>query len=492
MFKPWCLAIWVKVCNWCLYPRPINGRIFMANIWSMLKAKMWFAGIRTCSLYRCCSSERKIVNCYPWKKLCRRFIPSYVTCDCNENHYKDIQDIEFTVQRANICCKPAAVSGRLMAALKMAVDMVCEKLITKRRCDFAFGCCFSWPVVTPMLDPKAGAWCDRKRITCIALVRADRCRILADEAERRANSGEDVILVRIETSPEDIHGMHAARGILTTRGGMTSMRLWLPVAWAALCGWGRSIRLIWRPKSWLPVVSKLWGRFIDDWWNQRSGNRGRVPTFYSPSCPAISQRFMGWADSLRLKVRAKMRRLRLMRVLPVILEQRDQVVPDQSTCFDLIAFKNSWDDFAEDEGCAADGLESLLPAQQADFWSCSRIMRGVAVTIRLLDPPLRQILAAWKSDIEIFARSARLSIDRVRRRLSKMHESKSDVGNLVVVWVRDLSEIYGLSDCDFEAALPGDVMPPEIIFSFDCHSCWSFCRLKMVDDVCWSLYDHGW
>jgi pyruvate,orthophosphate dikinase len=140
-----------------------------------------------------------------------------------ENHYKDMQDIEFTVQKGKLYMLQTRSGKRTApAALKMAVDMVSEKLITKEDAILRLDAASLDQLLHPMLDPKAERDVIGKGLPASPGAASGIAVFTADEAERRANSGEDVILVRIETSPEDIHGMHAARGILTTRGGMTS------------------------------------------------------------------------------------------------------------------------------------------------------------------------------------------------------------------------------------------------------------------------------
>jgi pyruvate,orthophosphate dikinase len=179
-----------------------------------------------------------------------------------------------------------------------------------------------------------------------------------------------------------------------------------------------------------------------------------------------------------------------MRVLPVILEQRESGCAGQSTCFfdpDRIQKVREMI-FAEDEAARRTALKALLPAQRADFLELFQIMRGLPVTIRLLDPPLHEFLPHEKSDIEIFARSARLSIDRVQRRLSELHESNPMLGHRGCRLGMTYPEIYEMQVIAiFEAALQVDVIPEIMIPLIATRA--ELSRLKkMVDDVADLLY----
>ncbi|HRK97470.1 MAG TPA: pyruvate, phosphate dikinase [Alphaproteobacteria bacterium] len=409
-----------------------------------------------------------------------------------ENHYKDMQDIEFTVQKGKLYMLQTRSGKRTApAALKMAVDMVSEKLITKEDAILRLDAASLDQLLHPMLDPKAERDVIGKGLPASPGAASGIAVFTADEAERRANSGEDVILVRIETSPEDIHGMHAARGILTTRGGMTSHAAVVARGMGRPCVAGAgSIQIDMKAKIMIASgVEIAEGDLLTIDGTKGQVIRGRVPTL-QPQLSGDFSTVMGWADSLRrMKVRANAETPVDARVARNFGAEGIGLCRTEHMFFDPDRIQKVREMiFAEDEAARRTALKALLPAQRADFLELFQIMRGLPVTIRLLDPPLHEFLPHEKSDIEIFARSARLSIDRVQRRLSELHESNPMLGHRGCRLGMTYPEIYEMQVIAiFEAALQVDVIPEIMIPLIATRA--ELSRLKkMVDDVADLLY----
>ncbi|HPQ50419.1 MAG TPA: pyruvate, phosphate dikinase, partial [Alphaproteobacteria bacterium] len=217
--------------------------------------------------------------------------------------------------------------------------------------------------------------------------------------------------------------------------------------------------------------------------------RGRVPTL-QPQLSGDFSTVMGWADSLRrMKVRANAETPVDARVARNFGAEGIGLCRTEHMFFDPDRIQKVREMiFAEDEAARRTALKALLPAQRADFLELFQIMRGLPVTIRLLDPPLHEFLPHEKSDIEIFARSARLSIDRVQRRLSELHESNPMLGHRGCRLGMTYPEIYEMQVIAiFEAALQVDVIPEIMIPLIATRA--ELSRLKkMVDDVADLLY----
>ncbi|HEY6870688.1 MAG TPA: pyruvate, phosphate dikinase, partial [Novosphingobium sp.] len=320
-----------------------------------------------------------------------------------EQHYRDMQDIEFTVERGHLFMLQTRSGKRTAkAALKMAVDMVGEGLIdeptaVKRVDPMALD-----QLLHPTLDPKAARDVLAKGLPASPGAASGAIVLDADTAERLGGRGEAVILVRVETSPEDIHGMHAARGILTARGGMTSH------AAVVARGMGR------------PCVSGTAGVSIDlASRTLRIGNRelkegdvitldgstgeimaGEVPTI-EPELVGDFAVLMGWADKhRRMKVRTNAETPEDCRMARSFGAEGIGLCRTEHMFFDakrISAVRQMI--LAEDEAGRRAALAKLLPEQRADFHAIFEIMTGLPVTIRLLDPPLHEFLPHGEKEI---------------------------------------------------------------------------------------------
>jgi pyruvate,orthophosphate dikinase len=386
-----------------------------------------------------------------------------------EQHYRDCQDIEFTVQEGKLWLLQTRSGKRTAkAALKMAGDMVDEGLIEADEAVLRVDPAVLDQLLHPTLDPKAPR--DVVAVGLPASPGAASGAIVLDSetAAERAGHGEDVILVRLETSPEDIAGMHAARGILTARGGMTSH------AAVVARGMGR------------PCVSGAGGISIDmEARTLKIGNRelaegtvitldgasgevmlGRVATV-EPELSGDFARLMTWADGhRRMKVRANAETAEDCQTAVRFGAEGIGLARTEHMFFgaERIVHVRAMILSADEAGRRA-ALEKLLPAQRADFAQIFRIMAGRPVTIRLLDPPLHEFLPTREAEMAEVADATGLSLGAVRRRVSELHESNPMLGHRgcrLLISYPEITEMQARAI--FEAALEaGGGVEPEIM-----------------------------
>src|SRR5713226_8259394 len=349
-----------------------------------------------------------------------------------EDQYRDMQDIEFTVERGKLWMLQTRTGKRTaQAALKIAVSLVGEGVIERNEAIRRIEPNSLDQLLHRMLDPAAKTTVMAHGLPASPGAASGKVVFSADEAESAASRGESVILVRIETSPEDIHGMHAAKGILTTRGGMTSHAAVVARGMGRPCVSGAGELHIDYAAGTLAVRNHLVhaGELITI--NGSTGEviAGEVPTI-QPQLSGDFATLMGWADSLRkLKVRANAETavdaraarsfgaegIGLSRTEHMFFEA-DRIGPMREMIM------------ADEEPGRRAALEKLLPMQRADFTEIFRIMRGLPVTIRLLDPPLHEFLP--KTDAE-FAEMAALtgkSVAEVRTRTHALYEANPMLG----------------------------------------------------------------
>ncbi|MFH5925057.1 pyruvate, phosphate dikinase [Roseomonas xinghualingensis] len=350
-----------------------------------------------------------------------------------ERHYADMQDIEFTVQRNKLYMLQTRNGKRTAAAsLKIAVDMANEGLIDHAEAVRRVNPGSLDQLLHPTLDPSA----PRKLLSRgLPASPGAACGVVvfnADEAELRAQKGEAVILVRIETSPEDIHGMHAARGILTTRGGMTSH------AAVVARGMGR------------PCVAGAGGIVVDYAAQALSaggvtvqagetitldGATGEVfagtVAMVEPKLSSDFETLMSWADKVRrLRVRANAETpldadtARKFGAEGIGLCRTEHMFFDPSR---ISAVRQMI--MSETEGGRRDALAKLLPFQRDDFVSLFRIMAGLPVTIRLLDPPLHEFLPHKEEELAEVAESLGADLATMKRRANDLSEANPMLGH---------------------------------------------------------------
>jgi len=375
-----------------------------------------------------------------------------------ERHYKDMQDIEFTVQRHTLYMLQTRNGKRTAAAaLRIAVEMAQQGLIDRREAILRVNPASLDQLLHPMIDPDAKRTALARGLPASPGAACGAVVFNADEAEARAQKGESVILVRIETSPEDIHGMHAARGILTTRGGMTSH------AAVVARGMGR------------PCVAGCGGIAVD--YNAqvltgggktvRAGDivtlDGTTGEVFIGSVPMIEPQMsgdfgtlMGWADEIRrLRVRANAETPLDADVARRFGAEGIGLCRTEHMFFDparitavrqmIIAFDTAGREAA---------LAKLLPYQRQDFAELFRIMVGLPVTIRLLDPPLHEFLPHSEAEIVEVAKALGTSFATLRQRVSELAEANPMLGHRGCRLGISYPEIYAMqARAIFEGAI---------------------------------------
>lgn len=375
-----------------------------------------------------------------------------------ETHYRDMQDIEFTVERAKLWMLQTRSGKRTAkAALKIAVDMANEGLITREEAIQRVDPAALDQLLHPTLDPKAPRDVLTKGLPASPGAASGYAVFDSDTAEKRANAGDSVILIRVETSPEDIHGMHAARGILTARGGMTSHAAVVARGMGRPCVSGAgSLSINAREK-----VMRVGDRVV------REGDMvtidgatgevmaGQVPTV-QPELSGDFGTLMAWADAVRrLKVRANAetpldcRTAREFGAEGVGLCRTEHMFFEQSR---ITAVRQMI--LAEDEAGRRAALEKLLPEQRSDFLEIFEVMAGLPVTIRLLDPPLHEFLPHEEAEFAEVATAAGVDVDTLKRRAAELHEFNPMLGHRGCRLGVTYPEIYEIqARAIFEAAI---------------------------------------
>ncbi|WP_430395749.1 pyruvate, phosphate dikinase [Ferrovibrio sp.] len=389
-----------------------------------------------------------------------------------EKHYRDMQDIEFTVQQGKLWMLQTRSGKRTAkAALKIAVDMVKEKLISQAEAVTRIDPASLDQLLHPTPDPKAPRTVIAKGLAASPGAAAGKVVFNADEAEKIAATGEAVILVRIETSPEDIHGMHAAKGILTARGGTTSHAAVVARGMGRPCVSGAgALRIDYAANRMTvsgTVVNK--GDIITIDGSTGEVILGLVPTIE----PALSGDFatlMSWADKLRrLKVRTNAETpadaaaavkfgcegIGLCRTEHMFFDaDRITAVREMILAADVEGRKKA--------------LAKLLPVQRGDFVKLFKIMAGRPVTIRLLDPPLHEFLPHTDADFAAVAKASGLSADALRERAKALHETNPMLGHRGCRLGISFPEIYEMQaraifEAAVEASKNGKAVEPEVM-----------------------------
>lgn len=381
-----------------------------------------------------------------------------------EGHFKDMQDIEFTVQRGKLYMLQTRSGKRTAAAaLKIAVDMVAEGLISIEDAVMRVDASALDQLLHPTLDPNAKREVVARGLPASPGAACGIAVLTADEAEEKAKLGEAVILVRTETSPEDIHGMHVAKGILTSRGGMTSHAAVVARGMGRACVAGASqlhidmeARVIYVGPHEIRAGDVI---TIDG--STGEVMLGKIPTV-KPNLSGDFETIMEWANEMRrMKVRANAETPEDARVAREFGAEGIGLCRTEHMFFEPSRIQNVREMiFAENGNDRKKALQKLLPEQQNDFKQLFQIMRGLPVTIRLLDPPLHEFLPQKDEDIETFALLARLPVDQVRRRLSELHESNPMLGHRGCRLGVTYPEIYEMQVLAiFEAAVEANGIP---------------------------------
>ncbi len=350
-----------------------------------------------------------------------------------EKYYRDMQDVEFTVEKNKLWILQTR-SGKRTAksAVKIAVDMVKEKLISKKTAITRIDPHSLDTLLHPTLDEKSKINVIAKGLPASPGAASGKVVFSSDEAERLNEVMQDTILVRVETSPEDIHGMHAAKGILTSRGGMTSHAAVVARGMGRPCVSGSGEidinydKKIFKTKN---VVVKEGDLITID------GSTGRIiqgeVSKIKPEISGDFSKLMSWADSFRkLKVRTNSETsldtkiAREFGAEGIGLCRTEHMFFDQERILsvrEMILSKTS-----EDRNKA---LEKLLPHQKNDFIEIFKIMSSLPVTVRLLDPPLHEFLPRTDKEIKEVANKLKLPIKEVESRIGELHEQNPMLGH---------------------------------------------------------------
>jgi pyruvate,orthophosphate dikinase len=339
-----------------------------------------------------------------------------------ERHYRDMQDLEFTVEQGKLWMLQTRAGKRTAkAALKIAVDLANEGLISRKEAISRIDPAALDQLLHPTIDSKAERKLIATGLPASPGAASGEIVFSADEAEALKAKDKRVILVRVETSPEDIHGMHAAEGILTTRGGMTSHAAVVARGMGKPCVSGAGVlRIDYRAGS-MSVAGQTFkaGDVITIDGSTGEVLAGRVPM----TEPALSGEFatlMGWADGVRtLGVRANADTPNDARVALRFGAEGIGLCRTEHMFFDEDRIRGMREMIlADDEKTRRSALAKLLPMQRADFVELFEIMRGLPVTIRLLDPPLHEFLPHTEQEIAEVAAAmgtdARKLADRAR------------------------------------------------------------------------------
>ena len=349
-----------------------------------------------------------------------------------ERHYRDMQDLEFTVEQGKLWMLQTRSGKRTaQAALRIAVELAQEKLIDKTEAVKRIDPATLDQLLHPTIDPKAERNVIATGLPASPGAASGEIVFSSDEAETLKSGGRKVILVRVETSPEDIHGMHAAEGILTTRGGMTSHAAVVARGMGKPCVSGAgSLRVDYRTQTLTAggtVLKKGDILTIDGATGQVLA--GRVPMLE----PVLAGEFatvMKWADELRsLKVRANADTPADARAAIKFGAQGIGLCRTEHMFFDEDRIRAVREMIlAEDEAARRAALAKLLPMQRGDFLALFKIMGGLPVTIRLLDPPLHEFLPHTEKEITEVADAMGADAQRLADRARELHEFNPMLG----------------------------------------------------------------
>ncbi|MBT0652362.1 pyruvate, phosphate dikinase [Geomobilimonas luticola] len=351
-----------------------------------------------------------------------------------EKHYKDMQDIEFTIEKGKLYMLQTRNGKRTAkAAIKIAVDMEKEGLIDERTAVLRVAPSQLDQLLHPSLDPKAEKKVIAKGLPASPGAASGEVIFNADEAEAAAKLGLKVILVRVETSPEDIHGMHAAQGILTARGGMTSHAAVVARGMGKCCVAGcGDIKVNYAANQFTDrngnIVKK--GDIITLDGSTGEVILGMVPTV-SPELTGDFGTLMEWVDRFRrLKVRANADNPHDSKVAREFGAQGIGLCRTEHMFFeaDRIAAVREMI-LSEDLEGRQRALAKILPMQKGDFVGIFREMKGLPVTIRLLDPPLHEFLPQEEKDIESLAKTMGVSIQALKSKVEFLHEFNPMLGH---------------------------------------------------------------
>ncbi len=352
-----------------------------------------------------------------------------------EAHYKDMQDMEFTIEHGKLWMLQCRNGKRTaQAAVRMAVEMVEEGLLNKEEAIMRVGADQLDQLLHPMLDPKAPKKVIATGLPASPGAAVGRAVFNAEDAEVWAAKGEKVILIRNETSPEDIGGMHASQGVITARGGMTSHAAVVARGMGTPCVSGsHDIVISYKDKT---MTTKSGVVVKEGDWVSLDGGKGQiiegqVPTVKADTNTGNFGKLMGWVDEIRtMEVRANAetpkdaQTARDFGAQGIGLARTEHMFFDADRIPDMRAMILS----ENEEGRRA-ALARLLPYQKQDFKDLFKIMEGMPVVIRLLDPPLHEFLPHTDAEMQELADKMGMTLQQVKNRANALHEANPMLGH---------------------------------------------------------------
>ncbi|WP_426051293.1 pyruvate, phosphate dikinase [Brevundimonas sp. SL161] len=350
-----------------------------------------------------------------------------------ERHYRDMQDIEFTVEQGRLWMLQTRNGKRTAkSALKIAVDLAAEGVISQEEAISRVEPSALDQLLHPTLDPNATRHVVAAGLPASPGAATGKVCFDADEAERLNQLGDAVILVREETSPEDIHGMHAARGIVTARGGMTSHAAVVARGMGRPCVSGAGEIHIDEKAQTFTARGRVFkaGEIITI-----DGSKGEVldgaVAMIEPELTGDFQTLMAWADKVRrLRVRANAetpldaRTARGFGAEGIGLCRTEHMFFDEAR---IAAVREMI--LADDEAGRRTALNKIEPFQKSDFVELFTIMAGLPVTVRLLDPPLHEFIPHTDEDIDALAATSGIDAAKLKRRARELHETNPMLGH---------------------------------------------------------------
>lgn len=349
-----------------------------------------------------------------------------------EQHYRDMQDLEFTIEKGKLWMLQTRSGKRTArAALKMAIEMVEEGLISHKEAVMRIDAKSLDQLLHPTLDPKAERFVIGRGLPASPGAATGEIVFTSEEAETASAEGRKVILVRVETSPEDIHGMHAAEGILTTRGGMTSHAAVVARGMGKPCISGAgSVRIDYNTNTLLASGESFKkGDIITIDGGSGEIFKGKVAMLQPELCGDFAK-LMEWADGMRrLRVRANAETPSDARMGRSFGAEGIGLCRTEHMFFSgerIVAMREMI--LSHDESGRRKALDKLLPMQRSDFSELFEIMCGLPVTIRLLDPPLHEFLPKTDAEILEVAKAMGVSAEALAERAQQLHEFNPMLG----------------------------------------------------------------
>ncbi len=397
--------------------------------------------------------------------------------DILEKHFKDVQDMEFTVEHNHFYMLQTRNGKRTAhAAVRVAVEMAAEGLIDQNTAVLRVDPASLDQLLHPSFDPKAPRDQIAKGLPASPGAAVGKLAFTAEEAEKRFADGEKVILVRKETSPEDIGGMQTAVGILTSTGGMTSHAAVVARGMGKPCVAGCA-ELDIDAKAGTVVIRGATGKIRKFGRKDTISIDGSTGMVFSGAVPTVKPKvsgdfakLMGWADSVRnLQVRTNADTPNDAKVAREFGAQGIGLCRTEHMFFEgdrIVAVREMI--LADNEKDRRAALKKLLPYQKKDFIGIFKAMDGLPVTIRLLDPPLHEFLPHEEKNQREMAKQMKVPLDRIKRRVTELHESNPMLGfrgcRLAVVFpeIQEM-QVRAIFMAAVEAAKKGVAVYPEIM-----------------------------